>query len=143
MERKFYKEDNQAIPEIIYSETQPPVNSDGNSYTEITDQNELDDLYFKLNKKLIKDGKDYVSRFKVENFSVKYREGLITDQNVDYLYNKLSQLLIRLEDGSWKAALFYLNNHLNTITQTDIDNGYTQEIHDKMINDITTYLENI
>ena len=143
MERKFYKEDNQAIPEIIYSETQPPVNSDGNSYTEITDQNELDDLYFKLNKKLIKDGKDYVSRFKVENFSVKYIEGLITDQNVDYLYNKLSQLLIRLEDGSWKAALFYLNNHLNTITQTDIDNGYTQEIHDKMINDITTYLENI
>ena len=140
MERKFYKEDNQAIPEIIYSETQPPVNSDGNSYTEITDQNELDDLYFKLNKKLIKDGKDYVSRFKVENFSVKYREGLITDQNVDYLYNKLSQLLIRLEDGSWKAALFYLNNHLNTITQTDIDNGYTQEIHDKFINDINNYL---
>ena len=143
MSKKFYKEDNENIPSIVYSETQPPVNSDGNSFSEITDQTELNSLYLKRDKKLIKDGKDYVSRFKVENFSVKYIEGLITDQNVDYLYNKLSQLLIRLEDGSWKAALFYLNNHLNTITQTDIDNGYTQEIHDKMINDITTYLENI
>jgi len=36
--------------------------------------------------------------------------------------------------------LFYLNNNLNTITQTDIDNGYTQEIHDKFINDINNYL---
>jgi hypothetical protein len=143
MAKKFYKEDNENIPSIIYSETQPPVNSDGNSYSEITDQNQLDDLYFKLNKKLIKDGNDYVARFKVENFSVKYRSGLLTDQNVDYLYNKLSQLLIRLEDGSWNSAKYVLQNTLNTINQSDIDNGYTQEIHDKILNDITTYLDNI
>ena len=38
MVKKFYKEDNEAIPEIIYSETHPPVNADNNGYTEITDQ---------------------------------------------------------------------------------------------------------
>lgn len=143
MAKKFYKEDNEAIPSIIYSETQPPVNSDGNSYTEITDENELNDLYFKLDKRLIKDGKEYASRFKVEIFGVKYRSGLLTDQNVDYLYNKLSQLLIRLEDGSWNSVKYILQNTLNTIAQEDIDNGYTQEVHDKILNDITSYLESI
>jgi len=137
---KFYKEDNELIPEIIYSETQPPVNVDGNGYTEITDQTELNSLYLKRDKKLKEDGLSYVAEFKVQSFGVKKRDGTLTDSNVDYLYTKLSQLLIRLEDGNWEAALFYLNNHLNTITQTDIDNGYTQEIHDKFINDINNYL---
>jgi len=143
MAKKFYKEDNDPIPSIIYSEVQPSVNLDGNSYTEITDENELNDLYFKLDKKRIKDGKEYASRFKVDVFGVKYRSGIVTDQNIDYLYNKLAQLLIRLEDGSWNSAKYFLENTLNTITQSDIDNGYTQEIHDKILNDITTYLDNI
>ena len=138
MAKKFYKEENENA--IIYSDSHPPTSQDGNDFFEITDQTELNSLYLKRDKKLKEDGLSYVAEFKVENFGVKKRDGILTDSNVDYLYTKLSQLLIRLEDGNWEAALFYLNNHLNTITQTDIDNGYTQEIHDKVINDINNYL---
>ena len=140
MEKKFYKEDNQAIPEIIYSETQPPVNADGNGYTEITDQAKLSELYLKLNNNMKQLGRDYVSSFKVSSFGLLYRDGTLTDANINYLYNKLTQLLLRLEDGNFDSAKFLLENELNTITQDDIDNGYTQAIHDQILNDITNYL---
>ncbi len=133
----FYKEDGEPIPSIQFSNSQPL------GFTEITDPDELSILYFKQNKKLKEDGLSYVATFKVENFGIKKRDDFLTDSNVDYLYTKLSQLLIRLEDGNWKSALYYLNNHLNTITQADINNGYTQQIHDKLINDLTTYISNV
>jgi len=141
MAKKFYKEENENA--IIYSDSHPPTSQDGNDFFEITDQTELNSLYLKQNKKLKEDGLYYVATFKVENFGIKKRDGILTNANVDYLYTKLSQLLIRLEDGNWEAALFYLNNHLNTITQTDIDNGYTQEIHDNIVQDIQLYLDNL
>ncbi len=134
MAKKFYREDDPNGRAVKYAEIQPI------GFSEITDQTELNSLYLKRDKKLKKDGLSYVAEFKVQSFGVKKRDGTLTDSNIDYLYTKLSQLLIRLEDGNWEAALFYLNNHLNTITQTDIDNGYTQEIHDKFINDINNYL---
>jgi len=140
MEKKFYKEDNEAIPEIIYSETQPPVNADGNGYTEITDQAKLSELYLKLNNNMKQLGRDYVSSFKVSSFGLLYRDGTLTDANINYLYNKLTQLLLRLEDGNFDSAKFLLENELNTITQDDIDNGYTQAIHDQILNDINNYL---
>jgi len=38
------------------------------------------------------------------------------------------------------SAKFLLENELNTITQDDIDNGYTQVIHDQILNDVNNYL---
>ena len=134
MAKKFYKEDGETIPSVVYVET-PPA-----GFTEIVDQDELTRLYLQLNKRMKEDGLDYVSKFKVDNFGIKYRDGTLTEANVDYLYNKLVQLILRLEDGNWASALHHLNNTLNTPTQTDIDNGYTQEVHDNIVADITNYL---
>ena len=133
----FYKEDGEPIPSIQFSNSQPL------GFTEITDPNELSKLYFKQNKKLEEDGKEYTANFKIDSFGVKYRDGILSDSNVDYLYSKLTQVILRLNDGNWESALYYLNNHLNTITQTDIDNGYTQEIHDKIVIDLNTYIVNV
>jgi hypothetical protein len=55
----------------------------------------------------------------------------------------LPQLIMRLEDGNWDSAKFLLENELNTISQNDIDNGYTQAVHDEILNDVTTYINNI
>jgi len=134
MEKKFYKEDNEPIPSIVYSETQPV------GFSEITDQTELSELYLKLNNKRSNWGKDYISSFKVENFGENYRDGNLSDSNIYYLYQKLALLIAVIEDGNIDCALFILNNEINTITQTDIDNGYTQEIHDSIVNDLTNYL---
>ncbi len=135
--KKFYKENNESIPEIIYSDTQPPVNADGNSYFVITDQEELDVLYYKQNKKRKDEGKIYVGKFKVKVFGVAYRDEVLNADNISYLYHKLWQLLIRLEDGNFDSAIHLLENELNVITQEDIDNGYTQSIHDKLLSEIT------
>lgn len=134
MEKKFYKEDNEPIPSIVYSETQPV------GFSEITDQAKLSELYLKLNNNMKQLGRDYVSSFKVSSFGLLYRDGTLTDANINYLYNKLTQLLLRLEDGNFDSAKFLLENELNTITQDDIDNGYTQAIHDQILNDINNYL---
>ena len=135
--KKFYKEDNEAIPAIKYADTQPV------GFTEITDEDEISLLYLKQNKKLKADGVDYVAVLKIDNFGVPYRDGTLTDANVNYLYNKLPQLIMRLEDGNWDSAKYLLENELNTISQNDIDNGYTQAVHDEILNDVTTYINNI
>ena len=141
--KRFYKEENEPIPEIIYSENQPATNSEGNDYTLITDEEELNALYYKLNSKMKNDGEEYAASFKVVTFGQAYRDGLITASSVDYLYTKLSGLIIRLNDGNWDAALYHLQNSLNTITQEDIDNGYTQEIHDQIETDFNNYINNL
>jgi len=140
--KRFYKEENEPIPEIIYSEIQPPTNAEGNNYVLIEDNDELNALYYKLNSKMKIDGEEYAASFKVVTFGQAYRDGLITASNVDYLYTKLSGLIIRLNDGNWDAALHHLQNVLNTITQEDIDNGYTQEIHDQIEADFNNYINN-
>lgn len=137
MSKKFYNEDDPLGFAVKYAETKPE------GFSEITDQAELSRLYLKLNNKLKDDGNKYTSKFKVDVFGVKYRDGIITDSNVDWLYVNLNQLLLRLEDGNWDSALYYLNNHLLPITQESIDNGYTQEVHDKLVTDITTYLSTL
>jgi len=117
--KRFYKEENDPIPEIIYSDSQPPTNAEGNDYILINDEQELNALL---------------------TFGPAYRDGFITASNVDYLYTKLSGLIIRLNDGNWDAALFHLQNSLNTISQQDIDNGYTQDVYDKIELDFNNYI---
>ena len=86
------------------------------------------------------DGKNYFFEAKAKYFGLKYYGGELTDVNINYCYNKLSNVAVMLNNGDWKPALYVLQNELNTIIQSDIDNGYTQEIHDNIINDINDYL---
>lgn len=132
--KKFYKEDGEDIPMVTYSDVQPA------GFSEITDPIELNERYLRQNNKMKELGKDYVSNFKVGNLGVLYRDGTLTDANVHYLYNKLTQLLLRLEDGNFDSAKFLLENELNTIIQDDIDNGYTQAVHDQILSDVNNYL---
>lgn len=134
MAKKFYKEDDLEGYAIKYADAKP------NGFSEITDQDELSILYLKHNNKLKEDGKEYTANFKVVRFGMNYRDGILSDSNVDYLYTKLTQVILRLEDGNWDSTLYFMNNHLNIITQEDIDNGYTQEVNDNIINDINEYL---
>lgn len=132
--KKFYKEDGEDIPMVTYADVQPA------GFSEITDPIELNERYLRQNNKMKELGKDYVSNFKVGNLGVLYRDGTLTDANVHYLYNKLTQLLLRLEDGNFDSAKFLLENELNTIIQDDVDNGYTQAVHDQILNDVNNYL---
>lgn len=110
-------------------------------YTSLTVNDIVPDLEILAEYEQMKiDGKNYFFEAKAKYFGKKYKEGILNDSNIDYIYNRLDKPERRLNHGDWKPALYYLENEIGDISQTDIDNGYTQEIHDNIINDINNYL---
>ncbi len=89
------------------------------------------------------DGKEYFFQAKAQYFGLAFRDGLLTSANINYIYNKLAKVERRINNGDWEPALYVLQNEINTITQQDIDNGYTQAIHDSIVNDVTNYLNSL
>ena len=74
-------------------------------------------------------------------FGLRFAAGELTEDNIDYCYTKLMPVATMLIRGHFKQARKRLNKlFVGGITQDDIDNGYTQEIHDNIINDINEYL---
>ena len=74
-------------------------------------------------------------------FGLRFASGELTEDNIDYCYSKLMPVATMLIRGHFKPARKRLNKlFVGGITQDDIDNGYTQEIHDNIINDINEYL---
>ena len=93
--------------------------------------------------KMQRDGYKYSFDAKAKYFGLGYQPGLLTDDNILYLYKRLSQPLQMLENGDYKPALLYLLNDIVTPNETDISNGYTPEIHDSIIDEINTYLDSM
>jgi hypothetical protein len=74
-------------------------------------------------------------------FGLRFASGELTEDNIDYCYTKLMPVATMLIRGHFKQARKRLNKlFASGVTQEDIDNGYTQEIHDNIINDINDYL---
>jgi len=46
----------------------------------------------------------------------------------------------KLVFGFWGISLVSMQNEVAPVTQEDVDNGYTQELHDKIVLDFTNYL---
>jgi hypothetical protein len=88
------------------------------------------------------DGKVYFFEAKAKYFGLRYKDGTLTDSNINYCYSRLEKVENRLNNGDWKPALYYLENEIGDVTQVDIDNGYTQEIHDSIVQDMNDYINN-
>jgi hypothetical protein len=86
------------------------------------------------------DGEKYFYNFAAENFAIKEATGELTIQNINYIFNRLTPVINRLTFGFWGISLLSLLNDIAPLTQEDVDNGYTQELHDKIVLDITNYL---
>ena len=89
------------------------------------------------------DGREYFKYAKATYFGIHYKNGILTLANLDYCYTKLKVVSSRLNNGDFELAHYYLLTEIPPITQTDIDNGYTQEIHDKIVIDLNTYIVNV
>jgi len=87
-------------------------------------------------------GNEYFFKFASKNFALPHAKEEITTENVNYCFNRLKPVIDRLQYGFWEIALYCMENEISPITQTDINNGYTQTIHDQIIADITDYLSN-
>ena len=74
-------------------------------------------------------------------FGLRFASGELTEDNIDYCYSKLMPVGTMLIRGHVKQARKRLTKlFISGVTQEDIDNGYTQEVHDNIINDINYYL---
>ena len=105
-------------------------------YKVIPEANPMNEIYTQTER----DGREYFKLAKAKYFGVKLQSGELTVANLSYVYTKLTEVAMRLNNGDQGLALHYLVNDLGAITQTDIDNGYTQEVHDNIVADITNYL---
>jgi len=135
MANKFYKEDNEAIPSIVFKESRPV------GFSEITSAEELNSLFRYRLKDMKTAGSEFVEVFSIKAFGAKYRDEELTAGNIDYILNKVNRVLCYLSNGFLEQALYYVENNIGpVISEEDIAQGYTQEIHDELTNDLNTLL---
>ena len=111
---------------------------EGLTDTDHDDDAEMLDTHYKMRD----DGQNYILEAKSKYFGARLKSGELTDLDIDYCYTRLHYILLRLSTGDWEPALYFMQNNMGTISQTDIDRGYTQDTHDFIINDLTNYINN-
>jgi len=128
MSKKFYKEDNEAIPAILYEDSQPL------GFTEITDPLELKDLYIKKYKQQKKDGEDYYLSFQASLY-LDVINGVYTDIEVFTFESYTKELSNDIRLGQWLTAQ-------DTCANLAVSGIFTQLKKDEIQLDIDNYVTN-
>lgn len=118
MPRKFYKKNNEAIPAIKFELSQPV------GFTEITDQEEIKELYLRQYQYRILDGQEYVQDFTANTY-IKVINGIYTDQEAFQLESHIKDLYQELNNGWWLTAQ-------NTNTNLELLGIYDQTLKDEI-----------
>jgi len=128
MARKFYKENNEAIPAIKFENSLPT------GFTEITDETEIKRLYKIQYGYRISDGKNFVLDFTTEKY-VDVLNGTYTEAEVFALENHIKDLYDQLNNGWWLTAQ-------NTNSVLILDGIYNQAMKDSIQAIIDEYVTN-
>ena len=92
MSRKFYKENNEAIPAIKFELSTPA------GFTEITDSGEIKQLYLLQYQTRINDGKYFVLDFTADMY-ISVLNGIYTPSEVFELESHIKELYSELNNG--------------------------------------------
>jgi hypothetical protein len=122
MSRKFFKEDIEILPAVVF-ELSAPV-----GFTEITDPAEIKQLYLLKYQSRINDGKYFVLDFTADMY-INVLNGIYTEAEVFQLENHIKDIYDQLNNGFWLTAQ-------NTNQNLSLSGIYT----DQMKNDIQTVL---
>ncbi len=101
MPRKFYKEDVEGC--IKFENSQPPPSSDGHAFVEITDPDEIKELYLRQYQYRIAEGLEYVHNFTADVY-IRVLDGVYTEQEAFQLESHLKDLYLDLSNGCWMTA---------------------------------------
>ena len=126
MARKFYKEDNQAIPAIVFENVQPL------GFTLITDAAEIKALYLTQYQLRIDDGQSWVLDFTADRYIDVLNEVYTTAQ-VFELENHIKNLYDELNNGWWLSAQ-------NTNQNLTLSGIYNQTMKDQIQAILDTYV---
>lgn len=97
MSKKFYKEDGQVIPAILYEDSSPL------DFTEVTDESELKYLYIQKYKQQKIDGENYYLSFQAQLY-LDVVNGLHTDLEVFEFEHYTNELSNQISRGNWLTA---------------------------------------
>ena len=126
MARKFYKEDNQAIPAILFENEQPL------GFTLITDSAEIKELYLTQYLLRIEDGKSFVLNFTADMY-INVINSVYTSTEVFALENHIKNLYDELNNGWWLSAQ-------NTNQNLTLSGIYDQTMKDEIQAILDTYV---
>jgi hypothetical protein len=126
MARKFYKEDNQAIPAIVFENEQPL------GFTLITDSTEIKELYLTQYQLRIDDGQSWVLDFTADRYIDVLNE-VYTAEQVFALENHIKNLYDELNNGWWLSAQ-------NTNQNLTLSGIYDQTMKDEIQAILDTYV---
>jgi len=126
MSRKFFKEDNEAIPAIKFELTAPV------GFTEITDPAEIKQLYLLQYQTRINDGKYFVLDFTADMY-INVINGIYTDIEVFELENHIKDIYDQLNNGFWLTAQ-------NTNQNLSLLGIYTDQMKNEIQNTLDTYV---
>jgi hypothetical protein len=128
MARAFYSEDGEAIPAIMFEETQPA------GYTLITDVPELRKCYMAKYKEREYDGVNWFEEFRAD-LMMDIIAGTYTGGQVFALELHLKRLINNVREGSWLTAQ-------NISTNLVLDGIYNQTMKDEIQAVIDAYVTN-
>lgn len=97
MARKFYKENIENLPAIVFELSAPA------GFTEITDSAEIKQLYLLQYQKRISDGKFFVLDFTADMY-INVLNGVYTESEVFELENHIKDIYDQLNNGFWLTA---------------------------------------
>jgi hypothetical protein len=126
MAKKFYIEENESIPAIIFAETSPV------GFIEITDQDELKKLHAQRYKDSHDDGVEYVRNYTAQLY-LDIINGIITTNDAFIFEVYTESLLKQIESGHWLTAK-------NTNENLTLSGIYDQERKDAIQSDIDLYI---
>ncbi len=124
--KKYYIEDNEALPAIQYCETQPE------GYTEITDADTL--LHLTIKDYLVKekDGHEFYNTFR-SRLLLEIKAGNITPEEAFTVEGYLKDVKDNLITGNWLTAQYVCN-------ALPLSGIFTQALKDEILSGITTYI---
>ena len=126
MFRKFYREDNEPIPSIVF-ELEQPI-----GFTEIIDTVEIKQLNIKQYNSRIIDGNAYVIDFTADRY-IDVITNVHTIEEVFALENHIKDLYVELNNGRWLTAQ-------NTNINLPLMGIYDQIMKDSIQTILDTYI---
>ncbi len=124
--RKFYIENNEAIPAIAFEVSKPT------GFTEVTDPIKLQELHNARYAENAKSGLEYCRKFTTEMYLF-ILDGTYTPIEVVVLEDYLSSVYTKIEGGHWLSAQ-------GILPQMPLSGIFTQVMKDKVQSDIDTYV---
>ena len=101
MAKKFWIEvDAVNIPDIVFSESQPPPSADWKEFVELTDAIEIKKLYLTQYSYRIDDGTEYIKNFTADRY-IDVLNGVYTEVEAFALEAHIKDLYSELSNGWW------------------------------------------